>query len=100
MVNLTISSSAVVTGPDGQLTTEDRSYTTTAAVINFEPAPQQGLTPGDKIALGIGLGLGLPTFVLGVLGFYYNRRQKAAASAGSASNGVVSRRMLQYGYKA
>jgi hypothetical protein len=67
VVNLTISSSTVVTGRDGSPTTEDRSYTTTAAVINFEPAADQGMSLGNRIALGVGLGLGLPTFFLALV---------------------------------
>lgn len=72
MINLTITSSAVVTGSDGHPTTEDRSYTTTAAVINFQPAPEEGLSTGNKIALGVGLGLGLPSLLVAIGAWAYS----------------------------
>ena len=78
MVNLTITSSTVLTGSNGQPTTEDRTYTTTAAVINFQPAPEEGLSTSNRIALGVGLRLGLPSLLAAVLGLYYANRKKSA----------------------
>jgi hypothetical protein len=76
-VNLTVSSSAVITDSNGHLTTQDRSYTTTAAVIDYEPTPQRGLSESDKIALGIGLGLGFPSLLIAICGCVYQRRRYA-----------------------
>lgn len=74
LVNLTISSSAVVTGSDGSLTTVDRTYTTTAAVINYEPCRDKSAELGNKIALGVGRGLGIPTLVIAIIGTCYMAR--------------------------
>ncbi|PVF92640.1 hypothetical protein CPB86DRAFT_877733 [Serendipita vermifera] len=71
LVNLTVSSSAVVTGDDGVVTTVDRSYTTTAAVINYEPTRDPS---SNRIALGVGLGLGIPSFILALIGTVYVKK--------------------------
>lgn len=74
LVNLTVSSSAVVTGSDGSLTTVYRTYTTTAAIINYESGRDKSADLGNRIALGVGLGLGIPTLVMAVIGTYYMAR--------------------------
>jgi hypothetical protein len=56
---------------DGSVTTVDRTYTTTAAVINYEPGPDKDAQRGNKIALGVGLGLGIPTLILAIIGTCY-----------------------------
>lgn len=91
MVNLTITSSAVVTGTNGQPSTQDRSYTTTAAVINFQPAAEEGLSTGNKIALGVGLGLGLPTLFVAIGAWCYSGNRQKAEKSRAEKSGTLPR---------
>ncbi|KAK6526500.1 hypothetical protein TWF694_005083 [Orbilia ellipsospora] len=62
--------SFTTTGADGALSTVASTRTTQLPVVTvYQSNPdEQGLSKADKIALGVGLGIGLPTIVLMVVG--------------------------------
>ncbi|KAH6666029.1 hypothetical protein B0J14DRAFT_491596 [Halenospora varia] len=56
------------TNSQGVLTTQTGTLTTRLPVVTSAPPPDAGLSSSDKIALGVGLGIGLPTIGLMILG--------------------------------
>ena len=54
---------------------------TNTGTLNVTLADRDGLSMSDKIALGIGVGFGIPTIVIGVGTLIFMRRKKAAKAA-------------------
>ena len=55
-----------VTLPDGSVTIS--TVTTTSHLPVVTTAGERGLSRSDKIALGVGLGIGIPSLMLAVIG--------------------------------
>lgn len=65
------------TDADGSPTTQIVTRTTQAAVVTVADE-SKGLDRGDKIAIGVGLGVGIPTIILMLVGLclqWYRRRR-------------------------
>jgi predicted ATP-dependent serine protease len=49
---------------------------TSAAIDENKDTPGGGLSQSDKIAIGVGLGVGIPTMLIGLYGVYQARRRQ------------------------
>ncbi|KAG8824970.1 hypothetical protein FRC17_008906 [Serendipita sp. 399] len=79
LLPFTVTSASVITGSNGQVTTQDLSYVTTAVVVNAESSGSSGGNGNDnlqRVKIGVGLGLGLPTLgaLLAYAMYLYNKR--------------------------
>jgi hypothetical protein len=75
VASYTLITTATTTGADGIPTTHMSTRTTELPVDTVTPDPGDGLTGNDKIALGVGLGIGIPTLVLMVVGIWLSLKQ-------------------------
>jgi hypothetical protein len=72
VVEYTTEIPTTITGPDGRVTTSTVTITSELPVVTVQDKGQQR---SDRIALGVGLGIGIPTLILMVIGLI--RRMEA-----------------------
>ncbi|KAG8750066.1 hypothetical protein FRC14_000836 [Serendipita sp. 396] len=99
LVPVTITSSSVITGSNGQVTTRDVSYVTTAAILNSGPSNGGGANDSlQRVKVGVGLGLGLPALagLLWYAMYIYNKRNlpPPPATAGGGGGGGATQPIL------
>ena len=63
------------TNSQGVLTTQTSTIATQLPVVTNSPSSDTGLSRSDKIALGVGLGIGLPTIILMIIGLCLRGKQ-------------------------
>ena len=83
-----MTSSRIYTNSQGQTVTEPVVVVTQAPVIFVQQSG--GLTRQEKIALGVGLGIGLPSLIIGVAGLLIkknNDRQRERRMYWDSMNG-------------
>ncbi|KAG8824968.1 hypothetical protein FRC17_008904 [Serendipita sp. 399] len=80
VVPVTIQSSTVITGSNGQVSTLDASYVTLAAVLNNLPSSTSNEDDDeDRLAVGLSLGLSLPisAALVAFMWWYWLRHRRA-----------------------
>jgi hypothetical protein len=70
VITLSSTATSIGTESDGSLVTQVYTVAQTLPVVNGGNTEQSGLSESDKIALGVGLGVGLPAFVIAILGYF------------------------------